>query len=102
VSKDVPAAIRAAVILRAKGHCEWAGGCGQPAAACEVHHLTHQVNGGKTSVTDCALFCTFHHQVVIHRWGWTVALNPDGTTTAISPDGTKILHSHGPPTTRAG
>jgi hypothetical protein len=39
---------------------------------------------------------------VIHRWGWTVALNPDGTTTAISPDGTKILRSHGPPTTRAG
>jgi hypothetical protein len=102
VSRDIPAAIRQAVILRAKGHCEWAGGCGQPAAGCEVHHLRHRANGGKTSVKDCALFCTFHHQVVIHRWGWTVALNPDGTTTAISPDGTKILRSHGPPTTRAG
>jgi hypothetical protein len=101
VSRDIPAAIRQAVILRAKGHCEWAGGCGQPAAGCEVHHLRHRANGGKTSVTDCALFCTFHHQVVIHRWGWTVALNPDGTTTAISPDGTKILRSHGPPA-RAG
>jgi hypothetical protein len=102
VSRDIPAAIRQAVILRAKGHCEWAGGCDQPAAACEVHHLTHQANGGKTSVRDCGLYCTFHHQVCIHRMGWTVALNPDGTTTAISPDGTKILRSHGPPTTRAG
>jgi hypothetical protein len=102
VSRDIPAAIRAAVILRAKGHCEWAGGCGQPAAGCEVHHLRHRANGGKTSVTDCALFCTFHHQVCIHRWGWTVALNPDGTTTAISPDGTKVLRSHGPPPARAG
>ena len=43
---------------------------------------------------DCILFCTFHHQVVIHRWGWTVVLNPDGTTTAWNKDGTKILHSH--------
>jgi Domain of unknown function (DUF222) len=97
VSRDIPAAIRQAVILRARGHCEWAGGCDQAAAACQVHHITHQANGGKTSVTDCALYCTFHHQVVIHRWGWTVALNPDGTTTAWSPDRTKVLRSHGPP-----
>jgi hypothetical protein len=102
VSRDIPAAIRQAVILRAKGHCEWAGRCDQPAAACEVHHITHRADGGKTSVRDCALFCTFHHQVVIHRWGWTVALNPDGTTTAWSPGKTKVLRSHGPPSARAG
>ena len=29
--------------------------------------------------------------MVIHQWGWTVTLNPDGTTTARSPDGTKIF-----------
>jgi hypothetical protein len=97
VSRDIPAAIRQAVVLRAKGHCEWAGGCDQPAAACQVHHVTHRANGGKTSVKDCALYCTYHHQVAIHRWGWTVALNPDGTTTAWSPDKTKVLRSHGPP-----
>ena len=102
VSRDIPAAIRQAVILRARGHCEWAGHCDQPAAACEVHHLTHRANGGKTSVKDCGLYCTYHHQVVIHQWGWTVTLNPDGTTTARSPDGTKVFHSHGPPTARAG
>jgi hypothetical protein len=33
----------------------------------------------------------------VHRWGWTLALNPDGTTTATSPDGKRILRSHGPP-----
>jgi hypothetical protein len=32
--------------------------------------------------------------VVIHRWGWTVVLNPDGTTTAWNKDKTKVLHSH--------
>jgi Domain of unknown function (DUF222) len=100
-SADIPAAIRRAVILRDQ-HCQWAGGCDQPAAACEVHHLTHQADGGPTSVNGCGLYCFFHHHVAIHQWGWTVTLNPDGTTTARSPDGTKVFHSHGPPTARAG
>ena len=96
VSKDIPAAIRHAVILRDQ-HCRWTGGCDQPAAACEVHHVTHKADGGKTSVRDCILFCTFHHQVVIHQMGWTVVLNPDGTTTAWNPGKTKVLRSHSPP-----
>ncbi len=96
----VPASIRNAVILRDK-KCRWAGGCNQPAAACEVHHVKHKANGGKTSTKDCVLLCSFHHQVVIHRWGWALILNPDGTTTAWNPDRTKVLHSHGPPA-RAG
>src|SRR6266566_4954896 len=54
-----------------------------------------------TSVTDCVLLCPFHHQVVIHRWGWTLVVNPDGTTSAWNKNKTKVLHSHGPPA-RAG
>ena len=99
-AETIPASIRNAVILRDK-HCQWAGRCNQPAAACQVHHVKHKANGGKTSVKDCVLLCFFHHQVVIHRWGWTLVLNPDGTTTAWNPDKTKILHSHSPPA-RAG
>ena len=95
-SETIPAGIRNAVILRDK-HCQWAGRCNQPAAACQVHHVKHKANGGKTSVKDCVLLCFFHHQIVIHRWGWTLVLNPDGTTTAWNPDKTKVLHSHSPP-----
>ena len=95
-SETIPASIRNAVILRDQ-HCQWAGRCSQPAAACQVHHVKHKANGGKTSVKDCVLLCWFHHQVVIHRWGWTLVLNPDGTTTAWNPDKTKVLHSHSPP-----
>jgi hypothetical protein len=95
-AETVPAGIRNAVVLRDQ-RCQWAGGCNQPASACEVHHTKHKANGGKTSVKDCVLLCPFHHQVVIHRWGWTLVLNPDGTTTAWSKDKTKVLHSHGPP-----
>jgi len=95
-SETIPAGIRNAVTLRDK-RCRWAGGCNQPASACEVHHVRHKKNGGKTSTRDCVLLCWFHHQVVIHRWGWALVLNPDGTTTAWNPDRTKILHSHSPP-----
>ena len=96
VSQSIPAGIRNAVLLRDK-HCQWAGRCNQPASACEVHHVRHKKNGGKTSTKDCVLLCFFHHQVVIHRWGWTLVLNPDGTTTAWNKDKTKVLHSHSPP-----
>ena len=95
-SSTIPPGIRNAVILRDK-RCRWAGGCHQPAAACEVHHTKHKANGGHTSTRDCVLLCSFHHQVVIHRWGWTLVLNPDGSTTAWNPDRTKVLHSHSPP-----
>jgi hypothetical protein len=99
-AETILAGIRHAVILRDQ-RCRWPGGCHQPAAACQVHHVKHKANGGKTSTKDCVLLCFFHHQVVIHRWGWTLVLNPDGTTTAWNPGRTKTLHSHGPPA-RAG
>ena len=99
-AETIPPGIRNAVILRDRG-CRWAGGCSQPASACEVHHTRHKADGGPTSTKDCVLLCTFHHQVAIHRWGWTLVLNPDGTTTAWNKDKMKMLHSHGPPA-RAG
>jgi hypothetical protein len=87
-SESIPAGIRNAVLLRDR-HCQWAGGCNQPAGACEVHHTKHKANGGKTAVKDCVLLCPFHHQIAIHRWGWTLVLNPDGTTTAWNKDKTQ-------------
>jgi hypothetical protein len=95
-AESIPAGIRNAVVLRDQ-RCQWAGRCDQPAAACQVHHTRHKANGGPTSVKDCVLLCWFHHQIVIHHWGWTLVLNPDGTTTAWNKDKTKTLHSHGPP-----
>ena len=98
-SDSIPASIRRAVLLRDRG-CAWPR-CGRPAAWCDVHHLQHKADGGKTSVSDCVLLCQFHHDVCIHRRGWRLVLHPDGTTTAYGPDG-QVLHSHSPPTIRAG
>ena len=98
-SDSIPASIRRAVQLRDRG-CAWPR-CGRPAAWCDVHHLQHKADGGKTAVSDCVLLCQFHHDVCIHRRGWRLVLHPDGTTTAYGPDG-QVLHSHSPPTLRAG
>ena len=99
-SKTIPSGIRNAVILRDR-RCRWPGGCNQSASACQVHHVKHLAHGGATSLTDCVLLCSYHHQIVIHRWGWTLTLNKDGTTTAWNPDRTKVLHSHGPTAARS-
>ena len=98
-SDTIPAHIRRAVMLRDRA-CAWPR-CGRPAAYCDVHHIRHKKDGGKTSAADCVLLCQFHHDVCIHRWGWQITLHPDGTTEARSPDG-RILRSHAPPTLRAG
>jgi hypothetical protein len=98
--KDIPGHLRRAVILRDR-HCAWPGGCDKPPAGCQVHHIIHRAHGGTTRLKDLVLLCHYHHQVCIHRLGWTLILHPDGTTQARSPDG-EVLHSHGPPTTRAG
>jgi hypothetical protein len=95
-ARTVPAGIRNAARIRGR-HCEWAGGCGQPAGACQVHHVRHLADGGPTSLAGCVLLCFFHHQVMIHQRGWTLVVNPDGTTTVWNKDKTKVLHSHGPP-----
>jgi hypothetical protein len=99
-SDDIPAGIRNAVKARDR-RCQWAGGCDQPASACEVHHLKHKGHGGETSLDNCILLCFHHHQVMIHRMGWTLVRHPDGTTTAWNRDRTKVLRSHSPPA-RAG
>ncbi len=98
-SDSVPAHIRRAVTLRDKT-CAWPR-CGRPAAHCDVHHLQHKRDGGRTSVSECVLLCQFHHDVCVHRWGWRLILHPDGTTTAYGPHG-QVQHSHSPPTARAG
>jgi hypothetical protein len=99
-SDSIPGQIRRAVALRDQ-HCAWPGGCDRPAAASDVHHIRHKSEGGETSVHNCALFCEFHHETCIHRWGWKIELHPDGTVEARSPGGRHVLRNHAPPNRRA-
>jgi hypothetical protein len=94
-SDSIPAAIRQAVLWRDRYQCAWPR-CGRPAAWCDVHHIEHKRNGGKTSVKTCVTLCQFHHDTCIHRQGWRIVLNPDGTTSAYGPDG-QVQHSDSRP-----
>ena len=95
---SIPPHLRRAVILRDR-HCA-APGCDQPPAACQVHHIEPRSEGGATSLGNLLLLCTFHHLILVHRWGWTIRLHADGSTTVTSPDG-RIIHGHGPPASAA-
>jgi hypothetical protein len=99
-SDSIPGSIRRAVMLRDQ-HCAWPGGCDRPASASDVHHIVHKKDGGETSVHNCGLFCEFHHETCIHRWGWQIILHPDGTMEARSPSGRQVLRNHAPPNRRA-
>jgi hypothetical protein len=91
----IPVHLRRAVAVRDRT-CRFPG-CDQPAAACQPHHIVPRAKGGATSLTNLLNLCAFHHLIAVHRWGWGIALHPDGTVTATSPDGKRTLHSHGPP-----
>ena len=100
---DVPVHLRRLVALRDQT-CQFPGGCDQPAAACEPHHVVHRADGGRTSLTGLKNWCWWHHHVVLHQMGWTLTVHPDGTSQVRSPGGKairshggKTIRSHGPP-----
>ena len=76
-----------------------------PAAAtaapphCDVHHVNHKKDGGNTSITDCVLLCQYHHDICIHRLGWT----PRAPARRIHPrhQPRRQTHPPQPPTTTA-
>jgi Domain of unknown function (DUF222) len=94
-TSTIPPSIRRAVLAR-HTTCAYPG-CTHPATQSDLHHLIPRSKGGPTAVWNIAPVCKFHHLIVIHSWGWTLRLNPDGTTTATSPDGARMNHSHDPP-----
>jgi HNH endonuclease/Domain of unknown function (DUF222) len=95
----IPVHLRRAVRRRDR-HCRFPG-CDLPVAGCDVHHIRPRAKGGPHALRNLMLLCRFHHQIAIHRWGWTIQLHTDGTTSAVSPDQSKTLHSHPPPTMAA-
>jgi hypothetical protein len=92
---DIPVHLRRLVALRDQT-CQYPGGCDQPAAGCEAHHVVHRADGGRTSLANLKDYCWWHHHVVLHQLGWTLTAHTDGTSQVTSPAG-KIIRSHSPP-----
>ncbi|MGH3825083.1 MAG: DUF222 domain-containing protein [Pseudonocardiaceae bacterium] len=69
--RTVPLGIRRALVAR-DGGCTFPG-CNRPPGLCEAHHIIYWADNGVTSVQNCCLLCSRHHQQV-HLQGWDITI----------------------------
>lgn len=82
-TRTATAAQRRAIITRDR-HCR-APGCRTGPQHCDVHHIDHWINGGRTDVHRMVLLCGTHHRQ-FHRPGHRMELD-DAVFTVHSPKG---------------
>jgi hypothetical protein len=58
-TRKVPAALRRAVLDRARGRCQYPG-CSRRAWL-EIHHVIHWLDGGRTDYANLCALCWIHH-----------------------------------------
>jgi hypothetical protein len=84
--RTIPPAIRRAVIAR-DGGCRFPG-CDRPPGWCQIHHVVHWLDGGRTAVVNLLPFCDHHHHV-IHQRDWIVKFDGHDLH-IIRPDGSEL------------
>ena len=77
------AAQRRAISLRDHGRCRFIA-CER--RTCDVHHVRHYGDGGRTAVANGVLLCPRHHTAV-HEGGFRITGEPNGPITFHRPDG---------------
>ena len=85
--RTIPPPMRRAVIAR-DGGCRFPG-CNRPPGWCQIHHVVHWLDGGRTAVVNLIPFCDNHHHVV-HQPGWLVKFDGGTDLRIIRPDGTEL------------
>ena len=75
---------RRAIIARDR-HCR-APGCRTKPKHCDVHHIDHWINGGRTDVDRMVLLCGTHHRE-FHKPGYRMELDDQAVFTVRSPRG---------------
>jgi hypothetical protein len=74
---------RQALALRDKGCCHPT--CDRPPSWCQAHHLTPWLDHGPSNLTNYALVCDAHHDL-LHHDGWTIHLDHQGQPLWTGPD----------------
>ncbi|MES1208279.1 MAG: DUF222 domain-containing protein, partial [Pseudomonadota bacterium] len=85
-TRAIPTAIRRALLLRDHG-CRFPG-----CAATRFlhgHHVQHWLHGGRTSLANLVLLCSFHHRLV-HEGGFTISLTDAAEIQVRSPSGRNV------------
>ncbi len=88
-TRNIPPALRRAVLARNGGHCEIFG-CDSRYRV-EVHHKIPWSQGGTTDPENLVAVCWFHHHIAIHQQGFHVHTDPKGRVVLKQPD------NRGPP-----
>jgi len=82
-TRAIPAAIRRALWIRDQG-------CRFPGCANERflhgHHVQHWLHGGRTSLDNLVMLCSFHHRQ-IHEGGFSIKLAANGRVEVRAPGG---------------
>jgi hypothetical protein len=81
-TRIISAALRRALTLR-DGGCTFPL-CEIPGKWCDVHHLDHWADGGRTDLNNTALVCGAHHTTT-HHHGWIIRMAGDGLPEWIPP-----------------
>ena len=76
------AAIWKALVIRDR-HCRYPH-CTRPPLMCHAHHLTHWIDGGKTSLDNLLLLCGHHHRL-IHSGPWQIITTAPGQFEFVAP-----------------
>ena len=66
-------------------------GCDAPSTWCDLHHVEHAEDGGRTDLRNLASLCRHHHGIS-HRQGWQMRHEPDQWFSWVTPGG-QVLHS---------
>ena len=81
-TRTISPALRRALAARDR-QCRFPG-CGN--ARCDVHHLEHWADGGRTALDNLVLLCRRHHWAV-HEEGFRVTIDAAGDVQFLGPDG---------------
>jgi hypothetical protein len=85
-------------------YAQYGGRCSHPRCSGPIeviHHIIHWLHGGRTSISNGAPLCKFHHWLV-HEGGWRVSKHRDGTITFHPPPSgwrPGTIYRHGKPVT---
>jgi hypothetical protein len=82
-TRAIPTAIRRALWVR-DGGCRFPG-CSN-SRFLHGHHITHWLHGGRTSLDNLVLLCSFHHRQV-HEGGFSLRLTEAGRVEVRTPAG---------------
>jgi len=74
-------------------------GCGTRAFT-DAHHIEWWSRGGRTTLENLALICSWHHKLV-HEYGWRIERGTDGVVRWFRPNGVRYRAGPGPPVTLA-